>query len=240
MELRQYWQIIRRRLWIVAVLFVVVLVSSILTHRAPSTAYQSNMRFMIGLEPEAKSGDYYTYDKYYTWLTAEYLIDDAAELVRSGAFAQAVSSHLAGTGINVPAGAIHGSTQAGQLHRVLTVSVFWGDAEQLADIANAVVAVLPGEISRHFAQVGTSSVYASLIDPPASFAIGASLKQKLDLPLRLLLALVAGVVLTFLLDYLDETVHSKRELEQGGVDVLAEIPPLRYRDKFGLPRQRLP
>jgi capsular polysaccharide biosynthesis protein len=240
MELRQYWQIIRRRLWVVFSLFLIVLAIGFLK-RAPSTqGYQANMRFLMGLEPEAKTGDYYTYDKYYTWLTSEYLIDDASELVRSKAFAEAVSKQLASQGIQVPAGAIQGSTQAGQLHRILTISVGWGDAKELGDIANAIVAVLPGEIAWHFAQVGTSSVHASLIDPPTLFAIGASLKQKLDLPLRLFLSVVAGIALAFVLHYLDDSVLSRQELEQSGLNVLAELPPVRRPGVFHLPWRRLP
>jgi capsular polysaccharide biosynthesis protein len=236
MELRQYWQIIYRRWWIIVALLLVVLLISLVMRPTRAPVYVASMRFMMGLEPEAKTGDYYTYDKYYTWLTTEYLVDDVSELVRSGAFAQAVSQQLASAGITVPAGAIHGSTQAGTLHRILTVSIVWGDSEQLAQIANAVVAVLPGEIARHFAQVGNSGVYASLIDPPGIGAVGASLREKMDIPIRLLLALVAGVALAFALDYLDDSVRNKGELEKGGVTVLAEIPPVRS-DPLGLGRR---
>ncbi len=240
MELRQYWCIVRRRLWVVVALVIAVLVISVIMRSAPATAYQATMRFMMGLEPEVKTGDYYTYDKYYTWLTAEYLIDDTAALVRSQAFAEAVSSRLTGTGVTVPAGAVQGSTQTGQLHRILSVHIVWGDAEELSQIANAVVAVLPDQVARHFAQVGSSNVYASLIDPPAIGAVGASLRQKLDLPMRLVLALMAGVALAFVVDYLDTTVHSRQELEQSGLEVLAELPPLHQRSKWGFPRKHLP
>jgi capsular polysaccharide biosynthesis protein len=213
MELRQYWQIVRRRLWIV------------LVRPKPAPVYQTSMRFVLGVEPEAKTGDYYTYDKYYTWLTAEYLVDDAAELVRSGAFAQAVSIKLADQGISLPAGAIQGSTQSGRLHRILTVGITWGEATQLGYISKAVAALLPTEIARHMAQVGQSKVTASLIDTPAIGVVGAGLREKLDLPIRLVLALLAGVVMAFVLDYLDEGVRSRQEVESAGVQVLAEIPP---------------
>ena len=239
MELRQYWRIVQRRLWIVAVLLLLVLAVSLAFGPARVPTYQATMRFMMGLEPEEKSGDYYAYDKYYTWLAAEYLIDDAAELVRSSSFAAAVSKHLAGRGISVPAGVLGGSTQAGQLHRVLTVSVSWGNENQLADIAEAVMAVLPDEIARHLSQVGTSGVTASLIDPPATVLVGPSLREKLDVPLRLALAVVAGVAIAFLLDYLDDTVRTRQELDEAGVAVLAEIPPARRRG-FYLGRPRLP
>jgi capsular polysaccharide biosynthesis protein len=225
MELRQYWQIIRRRLWIIIALLAVVAAVSLVMRPTRAPSYQTSMRFLLGLEPEPKTGDYYTYDKYYTWLTAEYLVDDVSELVRSVAFAQAVSTRLSSAGISVPAGAISGLTQAGRLHRILTVNIGWGDAKQLTDIANAVAAVLPEEIARHLAQVGTSGVTASLIDPPSIGVVGPGLKQKLDLPIRLFLALAAGIVLAFVLDYLDDSVRNRKEIESQGLPVLAEIPP---------------
>nr|MBC7244171.1 hypothetical protein [Chloroflexota bacterium] len=239
MELRQYWQIARRRLWIVLSLLFIVLLISLLTHRTRPPTYVATMRFMMGLEPEASNGEYYTYDKYYTWLTAEYLVDDVSELVRSAVFAQAVSEHLTSAGIRVPAGAINGATQAGTLHRILTVTVIWGDSEQLANIANAIASALPAEIARHFAQVGTSGVHASLIDPPTISAVGPSLREKLDLPIRLFLALVMGLALAFVLDYLDNSVRDRVELEQSGLEVLAEIPPVKAR-WLGFLRERLP
>ena len=105
-------------------------------------------------------------------------------------------------------------------------------------IANAVVEVLPAEIARHFAQVGTDDVSASLIDPPAMGPLGASLRDKLDVPLRLALALFAGLGLAFVLHYLDSTVRKRQELEQDGILVLAEIPPVAR--SLGLLQKRLP
>ena len=231
MELRQYWNIVRRRGWIVLVMVVVVLAVSLLTRPTRSPSYVATMRFMVGLEPEAKTGDYYTYDRYYTWLTAEYLVDDVSELVRSGAFAQAVSEDLASAGIKVPAGPIQGSTQAGKLHRILTVSIVWGDAQQLALIANSAARLLPLEIGRHFAQVGAGGAHASLIDSPAVGGVGQSLRDKMDLPIRLALAVAAGLALILLLDYLDDTVRDQSELEAGGLAVLAQVPAPRRRGR---------
>jgi len=235
MELREYWRIIYRRIWVVVALLLVVAAASLAMRPARQPVYQASLRFVVGLEPEPKTGDYYSYDKYYTWLTAEYLVDDVAELVRSGAFAAAVSAKLAGQGISVSTGAISGSTQAGRLHRILTVSITWGDARQLPDIANAVASILPSEIARHLAQVGTAGVSASLIDPPTVGAVGASLRERLDLPIRLFLALLAGMVLAFILDYLDQSVRTRCEVEDAGIDVLGEIPGRR-----GLLRRNTP
>ena len=70
-----------------------------------------------------------------------------------------------------------------------------------------------------------SDALVTVIDgPTAPFAAGQSLTQKLDLPVRLILALVAGVGLVFLLHYLDTSVRDATELEDLQVSVLAEIP----------------
>jgi len=227
MELREYWRIVRRRLWVVAALFMAVGLLSLVFRQPALTTYQATMRFAMGLEPEPKTGDYYTYDRYYTWLAAEYLIDDSTALVRSRSFAEAVEAHLRGLGYDFPVGPIVGSTQAGQLHRILSVTLSGPYADQLSRTADAVAAVLPEVVAKHFAQVGASGVKASLIDAPVVYVEGAGLRQKLDLPLRLVLAVVAGVGLTFALDYLDDTVHSRQELEEAGLAVLGEVPPSR-------------
>lgn len=51
-----------------------------------------------------------------------------------------------------------------------------------------------------------------------------SLTERLNLPIRLLLALAAGLALVFLLDYLDDSIRSGKELEAMGIPVLAEVP----------------
>lgn len=232
MELRQYLGIIKRRVWIP--LFLVVAVAlAVLLRGSPPPAYAASMRFVVGLRPEPRTGAYYTYDRYYTWLTAEYLIDDMAEIVKSAAFAQAVEETVTASGewenIAGLAGAIQGSTSSGKLHRILTVTISWGDPSQLADISAAVAAVLEHRIATFFALSESDQIELRMIDPPAVGLVPPSLTQRLQAPVRIVLALLAGVALTFLLDYLDETVRDRREIEEMGVPVLGEIPaPKRF------------
>ena len=66
-----------------------------------------------------------------------------------------------------------------------------------------------------------------MIDPPTISLVGPSLRQRLDLPLRTILALVAGIGLAFLLDYLDDTIRGRTDIEALGLPILAEIPQAR-------------
>jgi capsular polysaccharide biosynthesis protein len=190
------------------------------------------MRFTVGLVPESRSGDYYAYDRYYTWMASEYFVDELTEIVGSEAFASAVSEELAKGGFDFPAGALHGSMGADRKHRILTVRVTWGDQAQLEKIANATVKVLQEHSADFLGQLGTTDADIRLIDPPVVLPAGRSLKEKLDLPIRLFLALLAGVALAFLLDYLDDTVRDRAEVEALGLAVLGEIPPLPGRRRF--------
>jgi capsular polysaccharide biosynthesis protein len=235
MELVLYWRIVMKRIWIILALLAVVLASYVLLSSESAPVYSASMRFVIGIRPEDGASQYYTYDRHYTWLTAEYLVDDLAEVVKSQAFARDVA---ATSGLNVPAGAIQGATSAGKLHRILSVQITWHDPAELERIAGATMEVLRDRNATYMAQLGTENATVSLIDPPNVGVIGVSLRQRLDLPLRLMLALAAGVALTFLLDYLDDTVRGEADLQAMAVPVLAQIP--NRRRSFTLARRRRP
>jgi len=231
MELKEYWRIARRRFWIILALLVSSALTWLLFPSRTAPSYAASMRFVVGVRPESSQGKFYTYDRYYTWLTAEYLVDDLAEVVKSRAFAQDVAS-LAG--VDIPPGAIQGATSAGKLHRILTVQIHWGNREELERIANATANVLLHQSAKYFAQLSTENAVVSLIDPPQVGLVGPSLRQRLDLPLRLVFALVLGILLAFLWDYFDDTIRDRQDLESLGLPILAEVPA---KHRF-LPRQR--
>lgn len=224
MELRAYWHIIRRRWWIPIALAVIVAVAWVATERPwqprPSL-YVTSLGFSVGIQPE-NPGD--GEENYYTALTSEYLIDDLAEVVRGSEFAAAVSERLGALGLAIPGGAIQGSTQTGELHRILQVSITWPDREQLQAIADAVIDTLQQETDRFVPRLFAQNGAAYLINRGGIGEVGPSLRERLDLPLRVALALLLGIGLCFLLHYLDTSVRDRVELEDMGLEVLGEIP----------------
>jgi len=183
--------------------------------------YQANLRLAVGLVPENSEGKFYTYDNYYTWLTAEYLADDLSEVVKSAAFAADVSQRL---GNAIPPGVIQGATSPKKTHRILTISVTTSDPSLSLAIARAAAEALQEQGNKYFAQINASNAAIRIIDPPTLVSPTVGLRERLDLPLRLLLALGAGVALAFFLDYLDDSVRSAKELEEMGLPVIGEIP----------------
>jgi capsular polysaccharide biosynthesis protein len=226
MELKRYAHIVWKRAWIPAVLVAVVAVVSVLLARTPPTTYSSTMRFTVGVRPQ-ESDEQFSYDSYYAWLASEYLVDDMTALVSSQAFANDVNSHLQemASPVQIPPSSIGGVTIGGKQHRILRLTVTWGDPDELAHITRAIVATMEQDSTGYMAQLGTPGALINVIDAPSPPVPNPpSLTQRLDLPVRLLLALAAGIALVFLLDYLDDSVRGRSELEAMGIAVLAEVP----------------
>lgn len=231
MELRQYWHIVWKRIWIPALLLAVVLVVSLVLRRPTSPQYQASGRVLVDVPPlEAVEG--MGFDPRLTAPQAtEYLVDDFTQFVSSQVVADAVSQRLANQGIQVPPGVLQSSTASEQIHRVVTIRVTWADPDEALAIINAAVEVLKQEAPAYFGRLGLEQPQVTLFDGPGVSPVPPSLSERLDLPVRLLLALLAGIALAFLLDYVDDSIRGRQDLEGLGIHVLAEVP--RRRRWFG-------
>lgn len=224
MELRQYWRIIRRRLWIVLLLPLLVLVASLALRRPAPPVFQASLRMTVDVPPLPVT-EGMDFDPRLTAAQAsEYLVDDFSLLVTSQAFAADVSARLAEQGIAIAPGSIRASAASQKVHRITTLWITRGNPDEAAVIAQAAAEALKEDSARYFARLGTSSAQLHLIDPPTVVALGPGLRQKVDIPLRVLLALIAALGLVFLLDYLDDSVRDVAEVEALGLMVLGEVP----------------
>lgn len=232
MELYEYWQIYRRRWWLPVMLTAAVALISLLQLRPwqpPPPSYSASLRLLVGVLPAADA-DVTSYDPhYYAWQTSEYLVDDFTEVVRSDLFAQQVSQRLAAQGLTIPAGLIQGNSATGKLHRILSLNLTWPNPTELEAITTAAVTELQENITFYFRQLGTENATVTILDEPRINPVAPPLRQRLELPLRITLAFLAGVLLVFLLAYFDTAIHNRQALEALGLPVLGEIP--RYRPR---------
>ncbi len=225
MELRAYLGVLRRRWWVLVGLPVLVLFLSLLTSSPPAPAYQFVVRLIVNVEPFLDGEQPLETDPSLAAAQAsEYIADDLTIIVSEVAFAEAVNARLP-EGARVPPAALAGAISADRQHRILTVRITWGNPDQLGAIGTAVVQTLREEADRFLPFGGGQRVRVDLIGYYGPFPVGPSLRQKLDLPLRLLIALVAALVIAFTWDYLDDSVRSRDEARHLlGAPVLAEIP----------------
>lgn len=223
MELLAYWQLLKRRWWLVVVPAMVVLLVGLLTYHRPGPVYTVGVRFIVGQTP-GREADNLDEQRYYNWTTSEYIVNGLTDWVRGNRFAELVSAELTKQGRNVPAGAIQGSLAADNTRSMMTLSLTYGNPDDLAAMMDEVILVLNEQGSRALPQFSNVPLTIVALDRPVVNAVPAGIRSQLDLPFRLALALAVGVGLAFLADYLDQTVRSRHELEALGLPVLGEIP----------------
>lgn len=224
MELRQLWQLFKRRWWVAAIPALIVLAVGIVTYNPPGSFYSVGVRFIVGQEPTdaAATEDE---ERYYNWLTSEYIVNGLTDWIRGERFAAAVSAQLAQEGIDVPAGEIRGSLAADNTRSMMTVILNSGrDQATVEQMINAVITILTTQNADALPQLGDEPAVLVQLDTPIVNQIAPGLRSQLDLPLRVALALGAGIGLAFLVEYLDPTVRGRDELERSGWVVLGEIP----------------
>ena len=223
MELRLYWKIFTRRWWVAVGLAALVMVISLAVGVRLHAAYTATTRVVVSVAPEPPKGAYFTYDKYYAFLSTEYLVDDLSEFVKSRVFAEAIRDELGDPSLDV--NAIQQSQRPKKTHRVLAVTVTTSDPRQTERIAAAAGRVLEKKAADYLIQLNAEEVSIKVIDPPSVEPSGGGWRSLLELGLRAALGFVAGLGLILLAEYLDTSVRDAEEAERLlGVPVLGEIP----------------
>jgi capsular polysaccharide biosynthesis protein len=101
MELRQYWNVIWRRRWLVlAIVAIAALLSAFLLLTTPKS-FKTEIKFITRQEPTVDNPGspgivggpgnlVFTFNRYYNWFSSEFLVDDYTQITRSDAFAGSV------------------------------------------------------------------------------------------------------------------------------------------------------
>jgi capsular polysaccharide biosynthesis protein len=223
MELRQLMKALRYWWWLGAIPIAVVGLYLGLTYRAPATAYRIEMRFTTGSLPaETLSPDY---DRYYAWLTSEYIANGLADLAVTGEFAQAVADRLAEEGITAAAGALQAAIVTDNAQSILVVYITWPSPAEAIAIAEAITEELVVNGPSYYPQMAGVGVVAYPVDPPSPIPLQPSLRARLLGPgVRLLLATAVGFGLVLLAHYIDPWVHEPSEVEALDVPVVGLVP----------------
>ena len=84
--------------------------------------------------------------------------------------------------------------------------------------------VLQTQNQDYFPQLGEAPAFVTLLDDPHISAIPPSLPNRFAPFIKLALGIIAGLGLTFLVEYLDPRLHTRDELESLGMVVIVTIP----------------
>ncbi len=222
MELRNYWKVLKRRWLLILIPTVVVLVYGIATYQPPTTTYNVGIQYLVS-QPPSEAATTQDEARYYNWLASEYIVNGLADWTTGNLFKTAVSEKLAEQGIEVPAAAV--GVVADNVRSKLVISITYHDPEVLAAMIDAVTEVLQDQNADALPQIDEdTAVLIQPLDEPIINPISAGIRSQLDLPLRIIAALLAGFGLAFVVEYLDPTIREREELLTIGFEILGEIP----------------
>ncbi len=222
MELRHIWKILKRRWWLIIIPPIIVAIVSIATYRPPPPAgFNVGVNFIVSQVP-AESAANLDENQYYNWLDSEYIAGGLKDWANGSKFKTAVSAQLSAQGLEVAPATFN--VVADNVRSKVQLSIQHGNAETLARVMDAAMAVLAEQNADVLPQLGGDTAVIVLVDQPVVTPIPQSIRNQLDIPLRIALALIAGLGLALLAEYLDTTIRNREEVENLGVSLLGEIP----------------
>ncbi len=223
MDLQTYWLILVRRWWLPAAVTLLTAVISVATSPLAQGGYNATVRVLLGVPSEAPRGIYFTYDKYYSLLSTEYITDDFIEVVRSKGFLEDVrrQAAIADTSDVV----IASQPRSERAPRVLTVTIASSNEADTQKVATTAADFIVNRSGDYFPGLGAKGIDAKVIDPPVVTPASAGGRALLNVALRTGLGLVVGLALAFLLHYLDTTLYDGSDVRRHlSLPLLGELP----------------
>lgn len=224
MELMQIVRVLLRRWWIAAIPVVIVAVfvapDLLASPTGQSGGFTTIVRYTAAQELDAipnRDGDFQD-----VWLASELTVNAFTEWVRTNRFAEEVAAEATAQGLEIDAAALN--IAADNARSIGQVFLSWPDADELVTIADAAFTVLTTRNHEYFPQLGGQPANVELLDEPRIAPAPPPITDRFEPLLRLGLAVLAGLGLAFLVEYLDPTLRSRDELEALGLRVVATVP----------------
>jgi len=213
MEFREYRVVLRRRWWVVALTAMVAVAAAYILARTQSPVYRSSVRLEV--TGRIDYGQVLAIDK---------LLRQTAARVKTTAVAEAVDQRLRlGLGPDALLGKIHAQAYSDVLH--IQVDIDDVIPERAERIAASVAEVVQERQLALMASVPQQErIGLALLDRPApGQLIWPQTRQMMTA--AGILGLVAGVLLAFVAEYLDDTIKTPDEVKRYlGLDVLGGFP----------------
>lgn len=226
MELKAYILILWRRWWLVALVPLLVLVGVLYQAVRSQPSYTATAQMAVTRQLEQDAATVYRYDEYYNLLSSEFLLDDLVDITQGNVFAADVARTIADKDqAAVSPGEIQGTLSSSRTNRILTINARASTPERAIMIAQAAATTLEQKSTTYFGfNPNERGAIITTVQQPLS-APASTTRQQLILVLEVIVALFAGVLLAFLVDYLDDTLRSPEMVSAAlGMPVIGIIP----------------
>lgn len=208
MELKHYVQILRRRWWVVVLVPLIVIIVGGLGYVSRTPAYEATARVSFKRMPDAPIPGEFQYDEYYNYLSSEYAIDDLVEIIKGNVFSERVAEHLIADGVVISVGEVQSMLSASREHRILALTAVSHDAERAIQVARAAQLEIEQNAMRYLInRNGTDRAAIIQAVQIPNEAASDQPRARLLLALAVVVAIGAGIVLAFVVDYFDDRLH---------------------------------
>ncbi len=220
MELKEYWAVIRRWLWmIVTITAVATLTSAFVSFKVIKPTYQATTTLLVNQRYNSQAA---AVAAMYSNITAnEALVQTYSDIIKSNNILDRVISieHLPTTPTKL-AGTI--SVTSTNQSEVISLSVNGSSIQEAAGVANTLAKVFEQRVVQ-LMQVQN----VQIVDPATipTNPVPISPNKKTNIAIAFILGILVSVGIAFLIEYLDDSVRTEEQVSQiFGVSVLGVIP----------------
>lgn len=208
MELKHYIQILRRRWWVVALVPFIVIVVGGVGYVSRTPTFEAKARVSFKRMPDAPIPGEFQYDEYYNYLSSEYAIDDLVEIIKGNVYSERVAERLVADGFVISVDEVQSMLSASREHRILAITAVSHDPDRAIRVARAGQLEIEQNAMKYLVNRNGSN-RAAIIQPVQipNEAASDQPRARLLLVLAVVVAIGAGIVLAFVVDYFDDRLH---------------------------------
>ena len=221
MELKSYLQVLVRRWPAIVILPLLVGLLAIYQDMNRVTQYTANAQLSVVRTPDPRPVEDFRYDDYYNYLTSEFKIDDLVETVDGNVFAAAVADRISSEGLSIDTTGVQMALSADRRHRVLSMDVTTPEQGRSLHIARSAVTELEENAALYLDMPNEDAGATVRVVQAPNETNPDTTQARIILAVGVLAALGAGILLAFLVDYLDDTLY-----DSGGAAAAMQLPLL--------------
>lgn len=205
----------------------IVAAAALFTYQPTQKVYRIETTYLVSHEPLDSTLEVEE-ERYYHWVMSEYVTYSLADWSQGTDFAERVRDRIsADFDVDMEVDAVANAISSGAIRSRLIVAYASLDKEELELIATAGYAELSDLNSEglNMPQFDLAKPRVQALDTDfVRQEINPTLSQIFALPLRIVSALLAGIVVCIFLAYRDPIIDSRHTLESLNLPILGEIP----------------
>jgi capsular polysaccharide biosynthesis protein len=228
LQLRDYWQVIQKRWWLILLVAVVATAASIGFSYSQQRIYRATVKIIVSPSRGAEYGQ---------TLAIENLLRQYSQQIQTDRMASVVNRTLA---LDLPIDTLRGKLRVSAVTEDMLIQMEIDDTDpnRAMDIGYTWADQFVKSHQIRMSQLNPSDrIEVDLLDRPRPGVLNYPKIQQFAMA-ALILGLVVGLLLSFLLEYFDDTLKTPEDVERYvGLSVLSAIPMTTVSRKQG-PRTR--